>query len=154
MSGAAPYASSMGFWKGLVDKVAQKKDELEEEAKKRAAKKAAEMAIDSGKAAAKAAVKNAGKTLDYAGKKLEEALFGEATPDDDAPPSSGKPAKKPEKSEKGPDPFAKLKADEAARKERDKEEKAATKSREEARAKTEREVDDELAALKKKIRGK
>jgi type IV secretory pathway VirB10-like protein len=140
----------MGFWKGLVDKVAQKKEELEDEAKKRAAKKAAEMAIDTGKAAAKAAVKNAGKTLDYAGKKLEEALFGEATPDEDAPPSS-KPAKKGEA--KGPDPFAKLKADEAARKVREKDEKAAVKAREEARAKTEREVDDELAALKKKIRG-
>jgi hypothetical protein len=146
----------MGFWKGLVDKVSQKKEELEDEAKKRAAKKAAEMALDTGKAAAKAAVKNAGKTLDYAGKKLEEALFGEATPEDDVPPPSSKPAKKAEA--KGPDPFAKLKADEAAKKERDKErdknEKAAAKAREEARAKTEREVDDELAALKKKIRGK
>ncbi len=148
----------MGFWNGLVDKVVQKKEELEDEAKKRAAKKAAEMAMDTGKAAAKAAVKNAGKTLDYAGKKLEEALFGaprsrQATPDEDAPSSSSKPTKKPEKPEKGPDPFAKLKADEAARKERHKKEKVATKSREEARAKTEREVDDELAALKKKIRG-
>ena len=134
----------MGFWKGLVDKVAQKKEELEEEAKRRATKKAAEVAIDTGKAAAKAAVKNAGKTLDYAGKKLEEAIFGEATPHDDAPPASSKP----------PDPFAKVKADEAARKQRGQEEKAAAKAREEARAKTEREVDDELAALKKKIRGK
>ena len=140
----------MGFWKGLVDKVTQKKEELEDEAKKRAAKKAAEMAIDTGKAAAKAAVKNAGKTLDYAGKKLEEALFGEATPDDDAPPSSSKPQAK---AEKAPDPFAKLKADEVARKERDTAEKAAAKARDEARAKTEREVDDELLALKKKIRG-
>ena len=146
----------MGFWKGLVDKVAQKKEELEDEAKKRAAKKATEMAIDTGKAAAKAAVKNAGKTLDYAGRKLEEVLFGEATPDENAPPSSSKPIKKAEKAakpERGPDPFAKLKADEVARKERDKGEKAAAKSRDEARAKTEREVDDELAALKKKIRG-
>ena len=78
----------MGFWKGLVDKVTQKKEELEEEAKKRAAKKAAEMAIDTGKAAAKAAVKNAGRTLDYAGKKLEEAIFGQATDDEEAPPPS------------------------------------------------------------------
>ena len=153
MSRTAPYASRMGFWKGLVDKVAQKKEELEDEAKKRAAKKATEMAIDTGKAAAKAAVKNAGKTLDYAGKKLEEALFGEATPDEDAPPSSSKPIKKADKPERGPDPFAKLKAEEVARKERDKGEKVAAKSRDEARAKTEREVDDELAALKKKIRG-
>jgi hypothetical protein len=130
----------MGFWKGLVDKVAQKKEELEEEAKKRAAKKATEMAIGTGKAAAKAAVKNAGRTLDYAGKKLEEAIFGSASSDDDdARSSSGSPGSRgsagaTRKPEKGPDPFAKLKA-------------------EEARAKTEREVDDELAALKKKIRG-
>jgi hypothetical protein len=141
----------MSFWKGLVDKVTQKKEELEDEAKKRATKKAAEMALDTGKAAAKAEVRNAGKTLDYAGKKLEAALFGEATTDDDAPSSSQRAA------EKAPDPFAKLKADEAARKaaakERDKDEKAAARAREEARAKTEREVDDELAALRKKIRG-
>jgi hypothetical protein len=139
----------MGFWKELVDKVAQKKQELEEEAKKRAAKKAAEMALDTGKAAAKAAVKNAGRTLDYAGKKLEEAIFGSASSaDDDAPASaSGNEPSQP------PDPFAKLKADEAAKKERDKEGQVAAKSREQARAKTEREVDDELAALKKKIRG-
>jgi hypothetical protein len=142
----------MGFWKGIVDKVSQKKEELEDEAKRRAAKKAAEMAIDTGKAAAKAAVKNAGKTLDFAGRKLEEALFGEAS-SDEAPPSS-RPAKKKDKAaEKGPDPFAKLKAEEASRKARDKEETSAAKEREEARAKSEREVDDELAALKKKIRG-
>jgi hypothetical protein len=150
-----PYAWEMGFWKGLVDKVAQKKEELEEEAKKRAAKKAADMAIGTGKAAARAAVKNAGKTLDYAGKKLEEAIFGEASDDDE--PASSRPAKK---AEAGPDPFAKLKAEEAARKtaakdrERtEKEDRAAAKARDDARARSEREVDDELAALKKKIRG-
>ena len=106
------------------------------------------MAIDTGKAAAKAAVKNAGRTLDYAGKKLEEAIFGEAT-DDEAPPSSRAPAKK-----DAPDPFAKLKAAEAAKKLRGKEEQVAARAREAARAKTERDVDDELAALKKKIRDK
>ena len=142
----------MGFWKGIVDKVAAKKEELEEEAKKRAAKKAAEMALDSGKAAAKAAVRNAGKTLDYAGKKLEEALFGPASEEKDS--SEAAP----------PDPFAKLKADEAAKqavakrgveaKDRENVENAASRAREEARERTEREVDDELAALKKKIRGK
>ena len=150
----------MGFWKGLVDKVAQKKEELGDEAKKRAAKKATEMAIGTGKAAAKAAVRNAGKTLDYAGKKLEEAIFGEVTPDDDEAPASararasrtaasgGAPKKDP------PDPFAKLKAEEAAKKARTAEEKIAARARdEEARAKSEREVDDELAALKRKIRG-
>ncbi|NVL73252.1 hypothetical protein HWN77_27210, partial [Escherichia coli] len=89
----APYARTMGFWKGLVDKVAQKKEELEDEAKKRAAKKAADIALGTGKAAAKAAVRNAGKTLDYAGKKLEEALFGEASSDDDEAPPSSKPTK-------------------------------------------------------------
>ena len=134
----------MGFWKGLVDKVAQKKEELEEEAKRRASKKAAEMALDTGKAAARSAVKNAGKTLDYAGKKLGEALFGPSDADDEAEPSVPKEA---------PDPFAKLKAEEAARKVATQKEKLAAKEREQARAKTEREVDDELAALKKKIRG-
>lgn len=133
----------MGFWKGLVDKATKKKEELEEEAKKRAAKKAAELAIDTGKAAARSAVKNAGKTLDYAGKKLGEALFGPGEEEDS--PASGASA--------APDPFAKLKADEAARKLSTQKEKVAVKEREQARAKTEREVDDELAALKKKIRG-
>ena len=135
----------MGLWKGLVDKVSQKKEELEEEAKKRAAKKAAEIAIDTGKAAARSAVKNAGKTLDFAGKKLGEALFGPE-------PEGG--AQSPEASKKAaPDPFAKVKADEAARKVATQTEKTAVKEREQARARSEREVDDELAALKKKIRG-
>ncbi len=133
----------MGFWKGLVDKVARKKEELSEEAKKRAAKKAGELALDTGKAAARAAVKNAGKTLDYAGKKLEEALFGVADVEA-ASPSAPKDA---------PDPFAKVKADEIARNLATKKEKAASRERQQARAQTEREVDDELAALKKKIRG-
>ena len=131
----------MGFWKGLVDKATKKKAELEEEAKKAAAKKAAEMAIDTGKAAARSAVKNAGKTLDYAGKKLGEALFGPEPEEEAAPPSAA------------PDPFAKLKADEAARKVATQKEKTAANEREQARARTEREVDDELAALKQKIRG-
>lgn len=148
----------MGFWKDLVDKAAKKKEEIEEEAKRRAAKKATEVAIETGKAAAKSAVRNAGKTLDYAGKKLEEAIFGDATKDEGSPPSSSARSRssRPPKKD-APDPFAKLKADEAARKvsakEREKEEKLAAKAREEARAKSEREVDDELAALKKKIRG-
>lgn len=133
----------MSFWKGLADKVTSKKAELEEEAKRRAAKKAGEMAIETGKAAARSAVKNAGKTLDFAGKKLGEALFG---PD----PSDGIDE---EEKAAAPDPFAKLKAEEAARKVATQKEKLAAKDRAAARAKTEREVDDELAALKKKIRG-
>jgi hypothetical protein len=106
------------------------------------------MALDSGKAAAKAAVKNAGKTLDYAGKKIEEALFGDASKGDEK--DEERPA-----SEVGPDPFEKLKAAEAEKKAsaraRDAEERASAKAREEKRVRTEREVDDELAALKKKI---
>ena len=135
----------MGFWKGLVDKVGQKKEELEEEAKKRAAKKAAEMALETGKAAARSAVKNAGKTLDYAGKKLGEALFGPSDADDEEAPSSTK--------KEAPDPFATLKAKEAAQKLATQKAKVAAKERAETRARTERDVDDELAALKKKIRG-
>ena len=49
--------------------------------------------------------------------------------------------------------IAKVKADEAARKIATQKEKAAAREREQAKAKSEREVDDELAALKKKIRG-
>lgn len=135
----------MAFWKGLVDKVTQKKEELEEEAKKRAAKKAAEMALDTGKAAAKAAVRNAERTLDYAGKKLEDVLFGEAASDDSE--DSGASTKRPD------DPFAKLKAEDAARKLAAKQYQAAATARAAARALRSGEVDDELAALKKKIRG-
>jgi hypothetical protein len=131
----------MAFWRGLVEKVGQKKEELEQEAKRRATKKAAELAIDTGKAAARSAVKNAGKTLDFAGRKLGEALFG---PSEDEPSAT---------ETAGPDPFAKLKAEEAARKLSNQNERVAAKERAEARAATERAVDDELAALKKKIRG-
>ncbi|MDB4941721.1 MAG: hypothetical protein JWP97_1255 [Labilithrix sp.] len=130
----------MSFWKGLADKVSQKKEELEAEAKRRASKKASEMAIEGGKAAARSAVKNAGRTLDFAGKKLGEALFGpEAAPD--APPVAG-------------DPFAKLKAEEAAREGAARKDKADARERKAAEARTEREVDEELAALKRKIQGK
>lgn len=132
----------MGFWKDLTSKVSQKKEELEEEAKKRATKKAQDMAIEGTKAAARSAVKNAGKTLDYAGKKLGDALFGPSADEED------------KEEEEAPDPFAKLKAQETSRKVAVEKEKLAAKEREAARQKTEREVDDELAALKKKIRGK
>lgn len=134
----------MGFWKDLSSKVSQKKEELEEEAKKRAAKKAQDMAIETGKAAARSAVKNAGKTLDYAGKKLGEALFG-PSPDDESAADK--------QEEEAPDPFAKLKAQETARKAAAEKEKVTAREREAARQKAERDVDAELEALKRKIRG-
>lgn len=124
----------MGFWSDLADKVAQKKDELEQEAKKRAAKKAADVALNTGKAAARAAIENAGKTLDFAGKKLEEALFGSSETTVNREPKSA-------------DPFAKLKAEEAARKAQAKEE------RDRARQVAAPDIEAELEALKKKIRG-
>ncbi len=91
----------MSFWKELASGVTHKTQELAEEAKKRAAKKATEAAVGTGKAVAKAALKGAAKTLDYAGKQLEAALFGEPEPGG---------------ARERPDPFAKLKAEEIARK--------------------------------------
>lgn len=124
----------MGFWSELADKVARKKGELEEEAKKRAAKKVAAVALDTGKAAARAAIENAGKTLDFAGKKLGDVLFG--------PPEAVA------SQEESADPFAKLKAEQAAR------EATAAFERDRARRLAEQDVEDALAALKKKIRGR
>ncbi len=130
----------MASWKDLAGRLAQKRRELEDEAKKRALRKAAEVALQTGKAAARAAAESAGKTLDHAGKMLGEALFGPSSIEDATP----KPA---------PDPFAKLKAEEEERKLAASKERQDVTAREHARAQAERDVDDELAALKKKLRG-
>src|SRR3954465_1269119 len=114
----------MGFFKGLVGQGTQKKEKPSEEAKRRAAKKAAEMALDTGKAAARSAVKNAGKTLDYAGRKLGEALFGPEPEGGEERDSSRRDA---------PDPFAKVKADLAAQKAASQQDKTAAKERERER---------------------
>ena len=135
----------MGFWKELVDKAAAKKDELSEEAKRRAAKRAGEMALDTGKAAARAAVKSAGKTLDYAGRRLEQAIFGGPLPGEEPARSAA--------TAEAPDPFAKVKADLVARTAAVRQDSIVSREREQARARSAREVDDELAELKRKIRG-
>ena len=97
----------MAFLKDLLDKALQKTAELEAEAKRRASKKAGDLALHTGKAAAKAAVKGATKTLDYMGKKIEDAIFGAGEPRPSDAANADDPAP--------PDPFAKVKADAARR---------------------------------------
>jgi len=121
----------MGLFKSLVDKVKGKKDELE----KRAAKKAAEVAFEQTKRAAKGAI-------DSAGDALERAIFGDVE------------AKEEKAKEEPPDPFAHLKAREKEKAARDDEAAArekAERARKQSEARIEKEVDDELAALKKKL---
>jgi hypothetical protein len=104
----------MGLFKSLVDKAREKRDELG----KKAAKKAATAALEHGTEAATTA-------LDNVGKAIGKAIFGDS---DEKKTSDPPPA---------PDPFAKQKAAEAARKARAEQD--------------ERDVDDELAALKRKL---
>ena len=116
----------MGVWKSLVDGMREKRDELA----RRAAKKAARTAVSS-----------AGKMVDGVSKAIEDAIFGDgdgAKADDASPEATT-------------DPFAKLKAAEAEKKEREREEKRLAKERVAAQKKADREVDAELAALKKKL---
>jgi hypothetical protein len=116
----------MGVWKSIADRMKAKKDELQ----RRAVRKAAETALDS-----------AGKAVQSAGKAVGKALFGDL--DDEA--ATGKAAEAP------PDPFAKLKAQEKETKERERQEKRRAQERAEAEAKLEKDVDEELAALKKRL---
>ena len=129
----------MGVFKSLVDKAKDKKDELQ----KKAARKAARTALEQGAKAAMGAI-------DGAGKAIERALFGDAeeegkTEDDEAPASKR-------------DPFAKQKAAEAdkrraaARPERGvKDDDALRAGRAAKVAAEEKEIDAELAALKRKL---
>jgi hypothetical protein len=113
----------MSVFKSLRDKVQAKKDELERKAAKKAAEKAAEMALERGKQAARAAVEQAGETLKNAGASIEAALFG--------PDSEHEPAAE-------------------ARETRD-EARAPAKTRADDEERLQREVDEELAALKRKL---
>jgi hypothetical protein len=115
----------MGLLKSLVEKVKGKKDELQ----KKAAKKAAKVAIDRSARAAKGA-------LDSAGNAIERAIFGDVEE---------------EAATEAPDPFAALKATEAKKKEDALEEKRHAKERTAKQARSELEVDAELAAMKKKL---
>jgi hypothetical protein len=124
----------MGVFKSLVDKAKQKKDELARKAAKQAAKTALEQS-------AKAAM----GAIDSTGRAIEKALFGdteeESAKSEDAAALDAKEAK--------PDPFAKLKAAEVAKRER---EADAARAGRAARLEAEdKEIDAELAALKKKL---
>ena len=128
----------MSALKSLVDRALAKKDELEKKAARKAAEKAAELAFERGKQAAEAVVEQAGKSLLGAGAMLEEALFG---PDGDAQAEGqGEVA-----AAKGAEP-AGGRASRAA--------KRPAPAPVEDRARFDREVDAELAALKRKIAGK
>jgi hypothetical protein len=83
----------MGLWKSLAERMREKRDELA----RKALKKAAETAVDS-----------AGKAVGSVSKAIGRAFFGEEESD---VVKSDKP--------EPPDPFAKLKAAEAQRKERE-----------------------------------
>jgi hypothetical protein len=121
----------MGVFKSLVDRVQAKKDELERKAAKKAAEKATELALERGKQAARAVVDQAGEALKSAGASLEEALFG---PESDATPEA-KPDAEPRREDVAPP--------------RDHEGEA--RARVEAEARLQREVDDELAAMKRRM---
>jgi hypothetical protein len=127
--------------KSLVGKVQKKKEELEREEAKRAAAKAAEMAVERGKDMAKAAVAQAGKSLRSAGAFVEEKLFG-AEPDEDADVEEGGE----DGGERAPDPEPVRRRAAAPRK--------PEPSAAEKQARFDQEVDEELAALKRKLDGK
>jgi hypothetical protein len=130
----------MGVFKSLVDKVQQQKEEIEAEATKLAAKKAAEIAVEQGKQAVFAAVEHAGRSLKSAGASLEDALFG---------PSSA------ETSGDGGEPRRAAAVEHVAgpgdaerhRKEPLRRDAAPPVDQ----ARFDREIDDELAALKRKL---
>ena len=129
----------MSIFKTLADKARAKKEEMEREA----AKKAAELAFEQSKKAAKSA-------LERAGKSVENALLGddEDAPASDAPPPSSKkpPSRRPKPAPKPaakPTPRAAPKEDERA---------LAAKRRAEDEAKLDKQVDDDLAALKRKLK--
>lgn len=126
----------MGVFKSLVDRVQAKKDELERKAAKKAAEKAAEMAIERGKQAARAAVVQAGETLKSVGSSIEEALFGP-----DSEEKRGEDAHREPRDEGG--------AEARDRDRRRLEAEATACAQDEERL--QREVDEELAALKRKL---
>lgn len=127
----------MATFKSLVDKVQKKKDELEREAAKKAATKVAEMAVERGKDMARSAVAQAGRSLRSAGAFVEEKLFG---------PEPGEGEEVEARDERSPDP-------EPLRPRKPAPPKAGPTPAEK-QARFDQEVDDELAALKRKLAGK
>ena len=139
----------MSLFKSLVDKVQQTKDDLGEKAaekkrelERKAAQKAAEAALKRGAETAKAALVGAGK-------RIEEALFGEDEPD--PKPEERKsslrdglatPVRPPRRLD---DDQPKKPAPTTPSRDRVASDPAA------AAARQDREIDDELAALKRKL---
>ena len=120
----------MSLFKTLADRFARKREEIEREAAKKAAEKAPEIAIEQGKRAARSAV-------EHAGKRLEEALFGDVE-EEPVPPSI--------------DPRETARQREAARRQRLDAEAGMVKERAREKAQIETEVDEELAAMKKRMK--
>jgi hypothetical protein len=135
----------MGVLKSLVDEVERKKEELEARAKKKAAKKAAELAVEQGKQAVRAAVEQAGRSLKNAGASLEEALFG--------PESAEAPGEEAERQRpaEGKRPAGAADAGRGRKPQVPPRKEPPTAA---DAARFDREVDDELAALKRKLAGK
>jgi hypothetical protein len=129
----------MSVFKSLLDKAQAKKAELEKKAARKAAEKTAELAIERGKQAALAAVEQAGKSLKSAGATLEEALFG---PDSEAARGDAEHTEEPVRRATEPA--------ESAPPARDVNRARPAPPREDDE-RFQREVDEELAALKRKI---
>jgi hypothetical protein len=138
----------MGIFKSLKDKLDKKKEEVEQ----KAMEKAAEMALKKTKDTAKNAIEGVSK-------KLENALFGDdeksqANEDDDEAAESERPKPK-KKSAAATDAGENRVADKKREKEQlERDYERFVKDREAAVAKKaafEKEVDDDLAALKKRL---
>ena len=128
----------MGLFKSLVDKLQDKKDELQE----KAAKKTAEIALKKSADAARGIVAGAGK-------RIEEALFGDV--EDEVPKAEDeKPRPKTRRDEEREADERKKKLVED-QKRLVKDRAAAAKEREDAAVKLEKDIDSDLAALKRKI---
>jgi hypothetical protein len=133
----------MGLWDKLKDRAEKKKAELE----KKAMERAAEMALQKTKDTAKNA-------LDSMGKSIENAIFGP-----DSRPDSESPADSDDEPASAPPPKAKSKAKAKADSEPPPAKKEPltrdydkfVKDREQKERDLEKAVDDDLAALKKKL---
>lgn len=127
----------MGLWDKLKDRAEKKKAELE----KKAMERAADMALQKTKDTAKNA-------LDSMGKSIENAIFGpdsEKKADDDEAPESSEPGNRSKSSKSKSD--APPKPKEPLTRDYDK----FVKDRAQKEADLEKAVDDDLAALKKKL---
>lgn len=134
---------------GVFDKL----DKLKERAAAALAERAAEKGTAVAKAAARRSAEAAVSVVKGAGKELTDMLFGESA----AQPASRKDESRSEAAErkrKEAEIGERLRAADRRVKERDAEEKQVTAERATKRARDEKAVDDELAALKKKVGAK